>query len=168
MFSLQKRTDVFSDVLETGLVTSVSVDTIHSEKLLRLLDTVVIKLEGGTDEDLKVLDEKPIEHRPLEPIREVIAPVAVPVPVVPVAPAPVEPKPTNAENPIESGDEDEELQQTANVTDETPPKPNDIVELIAESVKRTTSGSSSSSHSSSSSSSSNDEDSHDEEEDENR
>lgn len=28
--------------------------------MIRLLDTVVIKLEGGTDEDLEVLDEKPV------------------------------------------------------------------------------------------------------------
>lgn len=45
------------------MVTCVNVDTTQSEKLLRLLDTVVIKLEGGTEEDLKVLDEKPLEHR---------------------------------------------------------------------------------------------------------
>lgn len=51
-------------------MTSVNVDTNQTDKLLRLLDTVVIKLEGGTDEDLKVLDEKPnIEQRP-EPIKE--------------------------------------------------------------------------------------------------
>lgn len=61
---------MFSDVLSTGQVTSVNVDTNQTDKLLRLLDTVVIKLEGGTDEDLKVLDEKPnIEQRP-EPVKE--------------------------------------------------------------------------------------------------
>lgn len=58
---------MFSEVLQAGLVTSVNVDTNQSDKLLRLLDTVVIKLEGGTEEDLKVLDEKPnIEHKPME------------------------------------------------------------------------------------------------------
>lgn len=30
------------------------------------MDTVVIRLEGGTDEDLKVLDEKPVEPKPYE------------------------------------------------------------------------------------------------------
>lgn len=34
-----------------------TVDVDKSEKLIRLLDTVVIKLEGGTEEDLKALDE---------------------------------------------------------------------------------------------------------------
>lgn len=33
--------------------------------MIRLLDTVVIKLEGGTDEDLEVLDEKPVVIAPL-------------------------------------------------------------------------------------------------------
>lgn len=36
-----------------------SVDIDKSDKLIRLLDTVVIKLEGGTEEDLKELDEPP-------------------------------------------------------------------------------------------------------------
>lgn len=40
-----------------------SVDVEKSEKLIRLLDTVVIKLEGGTDEDLKDLDDPiPVEN----------------------------------------------------------------------------------------------------------
>lgn len=45
-----------------------SVDTTQTEKLLRLLDTVVIKLEGGTDDDLKVLDEKPVEPRGMDAV----------------------------------------------------------------------------------------------------
>lgn len=57
---------MFTEVLNSGFVTSVNVDTVQTEKLLRLLDTVVIKLEGGTEEDLKVLDEKLIEHKLLE------------------------------------------------------------------------------------------------------
>ncbi len=48
-------------------MTNVSVDTTQTEKLLRLLDTVVIRLEGGTDEDLKVLDEKPVEPKQFDP-----------------------------------------------------------------------------------------------------
>lgn len=59
----QNRADVFTNLLNSGDVTDVSVDTTQTEKLLRLLDTVVIRLEGGTDEDLKVLDEKPVEPK---------------------------------------------------------------------------------------------------------
>lgn len=62
----QNRADVFTNLLNSGDVTNVSVDTTQTEKLLRLLDTVVIRLEGGTDEDLKVLDEKPVEPKQFE------------------------------------------------------------------------------------------------------
>lgn len=140
-------------------MTTVNVDTTQSDKLLRLLDTVVIKLEGGTDEDLTVLDEKPIEHRPLEPLKEAIVPIS----------AAVETKPENIAGSVKSGDEeDDDVQQPAEVANETPTKSNDVVEVNASTVKRTTSGSSSSSHSSSSSSSSDDDDSHDADEAENR
>lgn len=48
---------MLQEIAETG----VTVDTNQSGKLLRLLDTVVIKLEGGTEEDIKALDEKPVD-----------------------------------------------------------------------------------------------------------
>lgn len=56
-FVLQNRLNVFLELLEQGELDKVSVDVDKTEKLIRLLDTVVIKLEGGTDEDLKALDE---------------------------------------------------------------------------------------------------------------
>ncbi|XP_011184461.2 serrate RNA effector molecule homolog [Zeugodacus cucurbitae] len=59
---LKKRVEVFNELLENGQVKAVSIDTSQTDPLLRLLDTVVIKLEGGTDDDLKVLDEKPREY----------------------------------------------------------------------------------------------------------
>ncbi|XP_018791985.1 PREDICTED: serrate RNA effector molecule homolog isoform X2 [Bactrocera latifrons] len=59
---LKKRVEVFNEVLENGQVKAVSIDTSQTDPLLRLLDTVVIKLEGGTDDDLKILDEKPREY----------------------------------------------------------------------------------------------------------
>ncbi|XP_004534683.1 serrate RNA effector molecule homolog isoform X1 [Ceratitis capitata] len=59
---LKKRVDVFNELLVNGQVKAVSIDTSQTDPLLRLLDTVVIKLEGGTDDDLKILDEKPREY----------------------------------------------------------------------------------------------------------
>ncbi|KAH8413772.1 hypothetical protein KR222_007983 [Zaprionus bogoriensis] len=56
---LKRRTDVFLELLESGTIGSVKVDSSQADALVRVLDTCVIKLEGGTDEDLKVLDEKP-------------------------------------------------------------------------------------------------------------
>ena len=38
-----------------------SVDADQSDQLLKLLDSVVIKLEGGTDLDLQILDQPPEE-----------------------------------------------------------------------------------------------------------
>lgn len=46
------------ELLENDTIAGVSVDTNQSEKLLRVLDTVVIRLEGGTDDDIEALDEK--------------------------------------------------------------------------------------------------------------
>lgn len=45
-------------MLQTGEIDNVSVDAEQADVLLRLLDAVVIKLEGGTEEDLQVLDMK--------------------------------------------------------------------------------------------------------------
>ncbi|XP_061401625.1 serrate RNA effector molecule homolog [Musca vetustissima] len=58
---LKRRVEVFEELLQNGMIQSVTVDTNQTDPLLRVLDTVVIKLEGGTDEDLKILDEKPKE-----------------------------------------------------------------------------------------------------------
>lgn len=51
-------------MLNKGDVANVSCDTTNTDQLIRLLDTVVIKLEGGSDDDLKVLDEKPVVITP--------------------------------------------------------------------------------------------------------
>ncbi|XP_067627110.1 serrate RNA effector molecule homolog isoform X1 [Eurosta solidaginis] len=59
---LKNRLNVFNEVLENGQIKAVTIDTSQTDPLLRLLDTVVIKLEGGTDNDLKILDEKPREY----------------------------------------------------------------------------------------------------------
>jgi hypothetical protein len=48
---------VFMEFLEQTRLEKVSVDADQSEQLIRLLDAVVIRLEGGTDYDLLALDE---------------------------------------------------------------------------------------------------------------
>lgn len=45
------------EFLESGRLDKLSVDNDQSEALITLLDAVVIRLEGGTDFDLQVLEE---------------------------------------------------------------------------------------------------------------
>lgn len=47
------------ELLNNSAFDNITIDADKSDTLIKLLDTVVIKLEGGTEEDLKVLDEKP-------------------------------------------------------------------------------------------------------------
>jgi hypothetical protein len=57
LYLLQNRVKVFMEFLEQNRLDKVSVDADQSEQLIRLLDAVVIRLEGGTDYDLLALDE---------------------------------------------------------------------------------------------------------------
>ncbi|KAA3675618.1 uncharacterized protein DEA37_0006329 [Paragonimus westermani] len=54
--NLKRRLAVFMELFEKGLFDNQSVQMDNSDNLIRLMDAVVIKLEGGTNEDLKVLD----------------------------------------------------------------------------------------------------------------
>lgn len=47
------------ELLDGGKLDNISVDCSRTDDLIKLLDTVVIKLEGGTEADLAVLDETP-------------------------------------------------------------------------------------------------------------
>uniref|UniRef100_A0AAR5PMN5 Serrate RNA effector molecule homolog n=1 Tax=Dendroctonus ponderosae TaxID=77166 RepID=A0AAR5PMN5_DENPD len=56
--ALKRRLEVFVDLLNSGKIESTTVDCSQTTNLLKLLDTVVIKLEGGTDEDLELLENE--------------------------------------------------------------------------------------------------------------
>lgn len=61
------------DMLEKSDIDKVSVDADQTDALLHLLDAVVIKLEGGTEDDLKILDIKPSIQSPTkDPPKEVV------------------------------------------------------------------------------------------------
>ena len=53
---LKKRVEVFQEFLDNGKIKELKLDSEKQDQLIRLLDSVVIKLEGGTDFDLTVLD----------------------------------------------------------------------------------------------------------------
>lgn len=49
------------DLMGEGYLDQVTIDADQSEKLVKLLDTVVIKLEGGSEVDLQVLENPPVQ-----------------------------------------------------------------------------------------------------------
>ncbi|KAF4523476.1 hypothetical protein B566_EDAN004545 [Ephemera danica] len=57
MTALKNRVSVFLEFLDKERFSSVTVDADQSEALVKLLDSVVIRLEGGTEFDLEVLEQ---------------------------------------------------------------------------------------------------------------
>lgn len=55
--ALQRRLQIFLELMAQNRVDSCSVDVEKSDELIKILDAAVIKLEGGDDTDLKILDE---------------------------------------------------------------------------------------------------------------
>lgn len=53
---IKKRLNVFMELQSKGYLDEVTVDLENQRSLTRFLDAVVIKLEGGTDQDLRALD----------------------------------------------------------------------------------------------------------------
>ncbi|KAF5402896.1 hypothetical protein PHET_03131 [Paragonimus heterotremus] len=53
--NLKRRRAVFMELYENGLFDNQSVQMDNNDNLIRLMDAAVTKLEGGTNEDLKVL-----------------------------------------------------------------------------------------------------------------
>uniref|UniRef100_A0A8C5CVU4 Serrate RNA effector molecule homolog n=1 Tax=Gadus morhua TaxID=8049 RepID=A0A8C5CVU4_GADMO len=54
--ALKSRMGVFLFLLENGWLDNMSLDMEHAPKIIKLLDAAVIKMEGGTDHDLQVLE----------------------------------------------------------------------------------------------------------------
>ncbi|CAF0989122.1 unnamed protein product [Adineta ricciae] len=53
---VKKRLDIFMDLYKKGYLNDVSLDSDSQHALTRFLDAAVIKLEGGSDRDLRILD----------------------------------------------------------------------------------------------------------------
>lgn len=69
MKALKRRVEVFLELLNGDKFQNISVDCSRQEEMIKMLDTVVIKLEGGTDADLAVLDQEetePVEDKKVE------------------------------------------------------------------------------------------------------
>jgi len=62
--NLKKRTNLFVEFLEKGRFDGVSLDSANSEKLIKLMDWFVVRLEDGTDDDAaKLLSDDPATVR---------------------------------------------------------------------------------------------------------
>ncbi|KAL0994318.1 hypothetical protein UPYG_G00120590 [Umbra pygmaea] len=59
--ALQKRLNVYMFLMENGWFDNVSLDMEKSQAIMKVLDAAVIKMEGGTDHDLRIL-ELPFEE----------------------------------------------------------------------------------------------------------
>ena len=53
---VKKRLTIFRELESVGLMDKLSVQSVNELELVKLLNTVVIKLEGGDEDDLKILD----------------------------------------------------------------------------------------------------------------
>uniref|UniRef100_A0A915F0L0 Serrate RNA effector molecule n=1 Tax=Echinococcus canadensis TaxID=519352 RepID=A0A915F0L0_9CEST len=70
--NIRQRLDVFLDLFDKGMIDNQSVDMENGKNLIKLMDAVVIKLNGGTDDDLAILDNPeatdddpvPVESKP--------------------------------------------------------------------------------------------------------
>ena len=58
---VKKRQAVFQDLLKSGLVEDLPVSNENEQDLIKLFDTAVIKLEGGTDIDITILNQESSE-----------------------------------------------------------------------------------------------------------
>nr|SVE91069.1 EOG090X04A7 [Daphnia sinensis] len=58
---IELRVKTMLDLMGEGYLDQVTIDADQSEKLVKLLDTVVIKLEGGSEVDLQVLENPPVQ-----------------------------------------------------------------------------------------------------------
>lgn len=64
MQNLKARCDLFVDFMKNGKFDNVSLDSVNSEKLIKLMDWYVVRLEGGSEEDAaKLLSDEPIRTR---------------------------------------------------------------------------------------------------------
>merc|ERR1712008_485045 len=58
---LEKRIDVFIKFMDELKFNSISIDGDQSDTLIKLLDSVVIYLEGGSELDLQILEQEALD-----------------------------------------------------------------------------------------------------------
>ncbi|KAK3699552.1 hypothetical protein QZH41_003926 [Actinostola sp. cb2023] len=61
--AVRKRVAFFLELMKSGRADALLLDMDHADDIVKLLDAAVIKLEGGTDFDLSILDRDPSPER---------------------------------------------------------------------------------------------------------
>ncbi|CAJ0600184.1 unnamed protein product [Cylicocyclus nassatus] len=61
MAEIKKRLDIFNELKSKGCFDDVTLDLTHAREIIRLMDTLVVKLEGGSEEDVEALKNEKIE-----------------------------------------------------------------------------------------------------------
>lgn len=123
---IKLRVDTFMEMMNSGRLDELSVDADQSEKLVKLLDAVVIKLEGGSDSDLQVLDAPPPTAAAAAVTTETKSPVKI------------QPKEARVSTEGEAKEEGEEGEEgAASPVDEPEEKPKDAPKSPGTKRKRT-------------------------------
>ncbi|GMR32303.1 hypothetical protein PMAYCL1PPCAC_02498, partial [Pristionchus mayeri] len=68
--TITKRNQVFKELHEKGFFNDVSLDIPNAKKIIFIMDAVVVKLEGGSDEDVELLRQQKVEDDVLAEIGE--------------------------------------------------------------------------------------------------
>lgn len=103
---VQRRLAVFNELVASGWIDSTAVDVENAEKIIKILDAAVIKLEGGTDVDLQILDQPELEEAAAKSEMPLFAP-EVTKPLVAAA----APDPSGEKTTAEDGVRDENSQE---------------------------------------------------------
>ncbi|KAL3116008.1 hypothetical protein niasHT_007308 [Heterodera trifolii] len=64
--NIQKRLAVFNEFFEKSIFDNVPLDFAHSERIIRIMDAVIVKLEGGTNADIDAIKDEPIEDESIQ------------------------------------------------------------------------------------------------------
>ncbi|KAM7533978.1 hypothetical protein Aperf_G00000111582 [Anoplocephala perfoliata] len=68
--SIRHRLDIFLDLFDKGLVENQPVEMENSKNLTKLMDAVIVKLNGGNDDDLIMLDKMEVEEDERKSVKE--------------------------------------------------------------------------------------------------
>ncbi|XKL59382.1 hypothetical protein PGB90_000398 [Kerria lacca] len=64
--NIKKRVEIFTEMLDKGKFENIMIDSDHSDQLIKVMDMFVILLEGGNENDFKILesDENALKYIP--------------------------------------------------------------------------------------------------------